>query len=208
VVYARVDFTVEPFKEGEIGPHVQAALETVRGHGYEPDVGPFGNSLSGPAQAVLEVTAAAAAAALEAGASSVAMTATALPGDDEARLFLDAVRPVICALGARIVATANMSESAVPLVWKGEVLAGVERDDSPNRPGVNRNGLSALVAEVESALGANLYSLDRVAKQRAVRMLDESGAFLIRNAVDEVADAMGVSRVTVYNYLNATRSRP
>ena len=206
MVYAKVDFTVEPFKEGEIGPHVHAALQAARNCGYEPEVGPFGNSLSGPADAVMNAAAAGAAAALEAGATSVAMTATALPGNDEARQFLDAVRPVISALGARLVAAPSMSESAVPLVWRGELLAGVERDDARSQPGVNRSGLSALVAQVESALGANLAGLDRVSKQRAVRMLDESGAFLIRNAVEEVADAMGVSRVTVYNYLNATRS--
>ena len=40
-------------------------------------------------------------------------------------------------------------------------------------------------------------------KQRAVRLLDQSGAFILRRAVEDVADAMGVSRITVYNYLNA-----
>jgi predicted transcriptional regulator YheO len=37
-------------------------------------------------------------------------------------------------------------------------------------------------------------------------MLYDRGAFALRNAADEVADAMGVSRVTIYNYLNAVRS--
>ena len=43
----------------------------------------------------------------------------------------------------------------------------------------------------------------REEKQRAVRLLDERGAFTLRRAVEQVADAMGVSRITVYNYLNA-----
>ena len=34
-------------------------------------------------------------------------------------------------------------------------------------------------------------------------LLDERGAFTLRRAVEDVADAMGVSRITVYNYLNA-----
>ena len=34
-------------------------------------------------------------------------------------------------------------------------------------------------------------------------MLDERGAFLLRGAVDDIATAMGVSRITIYNYLNA-----
>src|SRR4029453_17754465 len=37
----------------------------------------------------------------------------------------------------------------------------------------------------------------------AVRLLDDRGAFQLRKAVEEVADALGVSRFTVYNYLNA-----
>ena len=37
-----------------------------------------------------------------------------------------------------------------------------------------------------------------------MRLLDERGAFMLRRAVEHVADAMGVSRITVYNYL--TRS--
>ncbi|MSZ16504.1 MAG: transcriptional regulator, partial [Actinobacteria bacterium] len=40
-------------------------------------------------------------------------------------------------------------------------------------------------------------------KQLAVKLLDQRGAFILRRAVEDVADAMGVSRITVYNYLNA-----
>ena len=34
-------------------------------------------------------------------------------------------------------------------------------------------------------------------------MLDQRGAFTLRRAVEDVADALAVSRITVYNYLNA-----
>ena len=36
-----------------------------------------------------------------------------------------------------------------------------------------------------------------------MRLLDERGAFRLRKAVEDVADALGVSRFTVYNYLGA-----
>ena len=36
-----------------------------------------------------------------------------------------------------------------------------------------------------------------------MHLLDERGAFQLRKSVEEVADALGVSRFTVYNYLNA-----
>jgi hypothetical protein len=97
-----------------------------------------------------------------------------------------------------------MAEGAVPLVWRGRLVGGLQRPG----PGDLRNGLSNLISQIEAELGGELAELSRVGKQRAVRMLDERGAFAIRNAVDEVADAMGVSRVTVYNYLNTTRSVP
>ena len=36
-----------------------------------------------------------------------------------------------------------------------------------------------------------------------MRLLHERGAFVLRKAVDDIADRMHVSRITVYNYLNA-----
>jgi predicted transcriptional regulator YheO len=56
---------------------------------------------------------------------------------------------------------------------------------------------------VEVELGGTLDTLSRENKQRAIRLLDQNGAFILRRAVEDVADAMGVSRITVYNYLNA-----
>jgi predicted transcriptional regulator YheO len=56
---------------------------------------------------------------------------------------------------------------------------------------------------VETELAGPLDQLSREDKQRAVRLLDQHGAFILRRAVEDVADAMGVSRITVYNYLNA-----
>ena len=38
-----------------------------------------------------------------------------------------------------------------------------------------------------------------------VRMLDEQGAFQLRKSIEYIADVMGVSRITIYNYLNAIR---
>ena len=56
---------------------------------------------------------------------------------------------------------------------------------------------------MERELGDNLSELSRNNKQIAIRLLDEQGAFTLRRAVEDVADAMGVSRITIYNYLNA-----
>jgi hypothetical protein len=50
--------------------------------------------------------------------------------------------------------------------------------------------------------------MSRAQKQTTVRLLDEHGAFLLRGAVDDVASWMGVSRVTLYSYLNAIHAAP
>jgi uncharacterized protein YqgV (UPF0045/DUF77 family) len=206
----RVEFTVEPFREGQLGSHVSAALRSLRRGGFDPDVGPFGSTVEGDAGAVLDAVAQAAAASFESGASGVSLHAVLLAEPDreaaaddvELDDFLAAMRPVARALGGSLVPPERMSHAAVPLHWKGRLVAGLERPG----PSDLRDGLAKLVAEIEGELGGRLAELSRTHKQRAVRLLDERGAFAIRNAVDEVADAMGVSRVTVYNYLNATRT--
>jgi predicted transcriptional regulator YheO len=63
--------------------------------------------------------------------------------------------------------------------------------------------LAQMVAAVEEQLGAPLAELSREQKQAAVRILDQRGAFLLRKAVESVGEMMGVSRITIYNYLNA-----
>ncbi len=187
----RIEFTVEPFREGRPGPHVEAALDALRAAGFPPDVGPFGSSVEGEGAAVLLAVADAAAASFAAGGRGVSVSARVLEAEgSDAEQFLAAVRPVARALGGRLVAPESVSAEAVPLVWNGRGVGAVE----PPATADLRNGLANLVAQIEAELGAGLADLSRVDKQRAVRMLDERGAFAVRNAVDEVADAMGVSR--------------
>lgn len=66
-----------------------------------------------------------------------------------------------------------------------------------------RDAVDDILRMAEREIGASAAEWDRAQKQQAVRMLDERGAFLLRGAVDEIARAMGVSRITIYNYLNA-----
>jgi hypothetical protein len=114
--------------------------------------------------------------------------------------FLVAMRPVAKALGARIVPATRMRPSDLPLEWEGEVLAGLRLPDL-------QGALDRLIAQVERELGGPLAQLSREDKQRAVRLLDERGAFTLRKSIEDVADALGVSRITVYNYLNAVQRR-
>jgi uncharacterized protein YqgV (UPF0045/DUF77 family) len=68
-----VEFTVEPFVAGEPGPHVQAAIEAAHRSGLVVDVGPFGTSVSGDDDRVLDAVDAVVRAAVRAGASRVSL---------------------------------------------------------------------------------------------------------------------------------------
>lgn len=65
------------------------------------------------------------------------------------------------------------------------------------------DALRSMIRAAERDIGANVGDWTRADKQRVVRLLEEQGAFLLRGAVDDMARIMGVSRITIYNYLNA-----
>ncbi|RZV45288.1 MAG: DNA-binding protein [Acidimicrobiales bacterium] len=69
--------------------------------------------------------------------------------------------------------------------------------------GTLHDALQEMIRSAEREIGSDSASWSREEKQRVVRMLDERGAFLLRGAVDDIAEVMGVSRITIYNYLNA-----
>jgi hypothetical protein len=106
------------------------------------------------------------------------------------------VKPIIEALGAQLVPLDQREPGDLPLKWEGTEVAVV-------RMAPLHGALDRLIEGVERELGERLPLLGREDKQRAIRLLDERGAFTLRRAVEDVADAMGVSRITIYNYLNA-----
>ncbi len=65
--------------------------------------------------------------------------------------------------------------------------------------------LDQLIAQGEAHIGRSLDEMSRTEKQQLVRFLDDRGAFSLRKSVERVADMLGVSRFTVYNYLDAIR---
>lgn len=118
---------------------------------------------------------------------------TAAPDD-----FLAALAPVAHAIGARIVPVEAAHPSDVPLVWGGVTVGALQLPQL-------HDALDRLIEGVERELGAELESLSREDKQKAIKLLDERGAFVLRRSVEDVADAFNVSRITIYNYLNAVK---
>ncbi|MBC5690463.1 transcriptional regulator [Mediterraneibacter sp. NSJ-55] len=62
--------------------------------------------------------------------------------------------------------------------------------------------LEILMKEAVESTGHTLDTLDKEDKVAVVRYLDNKGAFLIKKSAERVADFLGISRFTVYNYLN------
>jgi uncharacterized protein YqgV (UPF0045/DUF77 family) len=207
-VRIKVEFTVEPFVEGGPGPHVRAALDQVRARGLPVDIGPFANTVDGEHHLVLKAIEPLVTAALANGASaitlSVSRTRDTSPAD---RALVDALTPLLAATGAVFVAPDEMRSDDAPIHWQGDLIGGVRLPIGAaiGRELAGPDRLIDLIMQVEHELGGELHTLSRTKKQAAARLLEERGAFRFRGAVEDIADAMGVSRVTVYNYLNVVR---
>lgn len=70
---ARAEFTVEPFVDGNPGPHVVAAVEAVRANGLDPEIGPFATVVEGDAVHVTDALLAMLTAARRSGATRVSL---------------------------------------------------------------------------------------------------------------------------------------
>ena len=110
-----------------------------------------------------------------------------------------AIRPLLDAVGGVVVDTDQLTTGDVPIDWDGQVIGGIRLESLSN-------ALDRLVSHIEEELGGKLIDLPRTEKQAAIRMLDERGAFLLRKSIEDVATMMGVSRITIYNYLNVIRN--
>jgi hypothetical protein len=115
------------------------------------------------------------------------------PGADD---FLRALRPVVETLGGSMVPARSSRPGDHPVEWGGDVVGFVRGSEL-------HGALDRLIFGIEREIGTRLPDMDRGQKQMAVRLLDQRGAFLLRGAVDDVAASMGVSRVTLYTYINA-----
>lgn len=112
-------------------------------------------------------------------------------------------------LGTTVRGEAEPLLDALPAIASAAFAGGATRftlqvstSKTAGKPHPGPHALDALIREVELELGSSLSGLGRLDKQRAVRLLEERGAFEMRKAVVTVAEALGVTRFTVYNYLN------
>jgi len=109
--------------------------------------------------------------------------------------FVAAVKPLVDAMGGEMVPPGQAGPDDVVLAWEGADVVAVRLPQLAD-------SLDHILAAMERKRGKPLADLDRKAKQEVVRILEARGAFSVRHGVETVASALGVSRFTVYNYLN------
>ncbi len=63
--------------------------------------------------------------------------------------------------------------------------------------------IDLLLQEAIAKTGKDINSLSKEDRINIVKYLDEKGAFLIKKSAETVADYLGISRFTIYNYINA-----
>ncbi|MEO3753799.1 helix-turn-helix domain-containing protein [Streptomyces sp. B6B3] len=121
-------------------------------------------------------------------------------GEDD--VFVTAIKPLVDAIGAELIAPGQAGEDDVVLSWAGAEAVAVRLPHLAD-------SLEHILGELRRRHGMPLAELDRRTKQQVVRALETRGAFAMRHGVETVAAALGVSRFTVYNYLNReTAPRP
>ncbi|OEU91619.1 transcriptional regulator [Streptomyces abyssalis] len=116
-------------------------------------------------------------------------------GGGDGHPFADAVKPLVDAMGGEMIAPEEAQGDDVVLSWEGREVVAVRLPHLSD-------SLDHILAELERRHGKPLSELDRRTKQSVVRVLETRGAFSVRHGVETVASALGVSRFTVYNYLN------
>ncbi|MFC7303065.1 helix-turn-helix domain-containing protein [Streptomyces monticola] len=109
--------------------------------------------------------------------------------------FVTAVKPLVDAMGGELLAPGEAEGDDVVLSWEGEDVLAVRLPQLAD-------SLEHILAALQRKHGRPLSELDRKSKQEVVRLLEARGAFSVRHGVETVAGAIGVSRFTVYNYLN------
>lgn len=110
--------------------------------------------------------------------------------------YLAGIEPVAAAAGGKLVAADKAQPGDIPVSFDGQIVGGF-------RPCGLHDALDRLIDHVEREIGTKVTDLDRAGKRDVVHRLDKLGAFMLRKAVEDIADRLEVSRFTVYNYLNA-----
>ena len=84
------------------------------------------------------------------------------------------------------------------------MAGGTEAAESPEHNGHLGEAIDRMIDAAAEGIGMPVTEMSRSQKQEVVKYLDDRGAFLIKKAVEQVGARLGVTRFTIYNYLEET----
>jgi len=92
--------------------------------------------------------------------------------------------------------------------WLGSLLhpsgaAAPPRDDEPAMDAL----MKEIIHDAVRSLGKPVALMSKDEKTQAVQAMMQRGLFIVKGGVERAARALGVSRFTIYNYLEALRAR-
>ena len=92
-------------------------------------------------------------------------------------------------------------------------LSGADDVDGSRAPegeevftGDIRDVVAAMIARALAEVGKSVASMSRDEKMDVVRRLEERGAFLVKRSAEQVAEALDLSRFTIFSYLKEIRA--
>ena len=75
---AKAEFTIEPFMEGDPGPHVKETIAVAKQSGLDVEIGPFGTTVIGEQETVFELVSELVKTAMDNGASRISLQVTSI----------------------------------------------------------------------------------------------------------------------------------
>ena len=89
----------------------------------------------------------------------------------------------------------------------GEILLTNDKQTEPQKI-INVNDvLDELIEQSVQLVGKPVLMMNKEDKVKAIRFLNESGAFLVTKSGDKVAKYFGISKYTLYSYIDANKKQ-
>ena len=88
----------------------------------------------------------------------------------------------------------------------GDLLSTQDQEQTEPERIINVNHvLDELIEQSVALVGKPVALMNKDDKVRAIRFLNESGAFLVTKSGDKVAKYFGISKYTLYSYIDANK---
>ena len=90
----------------------------------------------------------------------------------------------------------------------GEFMMTKDKEQAEPEKIINVNNvLDELIEQSVQQVGKPVALMNKDDKVRAIRFLNESGAFLVTKSTDKVAKYFGISKYTLYSYIDANKQQ-